>query len=185
MVRLADGDRGSWRTLTRAVHDYHATALAADWQRLRANYRSDVAHRASTLATKGMEGLLATIHPDIRWHSPVLEIDVPRDGDLHLNGRGLLLVPSVFVWPTPRVLCDPDGDGPALVAYPAREPLSVWQRPYGTGTDALAALLGQTRATLLRELAAAEGYTTGGLAARLSVSASAASQHATTCGPPA
>jgi hypothetical protein len=50
------------------------------------------------LASSGVERLLNSLHPLARWRPPVLEVrtcpNQPRDG--YLQGRGLVLIPSVF-----------------------------------------------------------------------------------------
>ncbi|WP_406482308.1 winged helix-turn-helix domain-containing protein [Streptomyces sp. NBC_01615] len=95
--------------------------------------------------------------------------------DIHLAGRGLLLVPSVFCWRTPVTLIDPLL--PPVLVYPvSRE--TGWSALAAPADchNALEALLGRTRAAALTALA--NGCTTGELARRIGVSAPTASQHA-------
>ena len=42
-----------------------------------------------------------------RWRYPILEADFPQDFDLHLDGRGLLLIPAFFCVRYPVKLFDP------------------------------------------------------------------------------
>jgi DNA-binding transcriptional ArsR family regulator len=78
----------------------------------------------------------------------------------------------VFAWPYTWTETRPARAG--IVRYPARGIATVWEdRP--AAPDAIAALIGRTRADLLELLAAPA--TTGALAARLGVTAGAVSQH--------
>jgi hypothetical protein len=105
----------------------------------------------------------------------VLEVDYPVEHDIHLGGRGLLLVPSVFCWRVPVTLIDP-GLPPVLV-YPVTRGPDWWQPAAGgRGAKTLANLLGPTRAACLRVIE--NGCTTTELARRTGVSPPTASQHA-------
>ena len=88
-------------------------------------------------------------------------------------GAGLVLVPSVFVWPS--VLSVAAGDV-AQLAYPARGLATLWEPPAAT-PDALAAVLGRGRARLLTELVAPVSTTE--LARRTGMSPAGVSQHLT------
>ncbi|MFF4241919.1 DUF5937 family protein [Actinomadura geliboluensis] len=167
--RLAAGEREAMRTLVCGLRDLHRVALAEQWAGLSAHLRAEAAGHARTMARDGIGGLLGSLHPGVRWSSPVLEVETLREGDVHLQGRGLLLIPSPFVT-GPRVMVG--GDGPAAVVVPAAPPAG------GTGLDPLPQVFGRTRAAVLRSVADGE-VTTGALAARLGVSAASASQHAT------
>jgi DNA-binding transcriptional ArsR family regulator len=123
--------------------------------------------------------LLATLHPSIRWHPPVLELAGYREGErLDLDGRGLLINPGVLApYPRASVIAHPGGSVPVLLA-------PIWQRPSLAALDAgsvpagdLAGLLGATRARVIR--AAAAGCTTTELARALGIAPATASEHAT------
>jgi DNA-binding transcriptional ArsR family regulator len=87
---------------------------------------------------------------------------------------GLVLSPSIFGWPKSWADTRPTGAG--IVRYPARGLATVWaaREP---APDALAGLIGRTRASLLDLLGAPA--TTAELAARLGVTSGAVSQHLT------
>jgi DNA-binding transcriptional ArsR family regulator len=110
----------------------------------------------------------------------VLEADYPVDKDIHLDGRGLLLIPSYFCRGKPVALADPSL--PPTLVYPVSPGHPV--RPPAAGaplaTDAvgshLARLLGHTRAAVLQTLGG--DCTTSELARRAGVSISSASEHA-------
>ncbi|MDQ7904361.1 winged helix-turn-helix domain-containing protein [Phytohabitans sp. ZYX-F-186] len=114
------------------------------------------------------------------WQSPVLLSPYPEDYDLHLGGRGLLLVPSFFCWRTPVTLINPEL--PPVLVYPVeRDPHWLGHHPGKTpacGDRAVAALLGSTRAAVLDTVGRAPA-TTKEIAHRLRISAPSASEHAT------
>ena len=84
----------------------------------------------------------------------------------------MLLAPSAFVWQTPMVVTD-EAWQPTLI-YPARGVAALWEGA-PTSPEALAALLGRTRANLLALLDAPRSTTE--LARRMGVSAGGVSQH--------
>ena len=53
----------------------------------------------------------------MRWAGGELRVDYPVDQEMHLGGRGLVLVPSYFCWRYPVTLLDPDL--PPVLIYPA------------------------------------------------------------------
>ncbi|MFB9838092.1 ArsR/SmtB family transcription factor, partial [Actinoallomurus acaciae] len=150
---------------------YHEAALAPYQPRMRALIDADRAVRARALLDGGVEGLLKTLRPAVRWRRPVLETDYPVDQELRLDGRGLLLVPSVFCERTPISLLDPDL--PPTLVYPI-DHSGPAAEPAG---DGLAALVGTTRGEVLRRLGEAAA-TTSELARVLDISTASASQHA-------
>jgi DNA-binding transcriptional ArsR family regulator len=90
-----------------------------------------------------------------------------------LRGQGLLLVPSVFVWPRIFSITVP-GWQPTL-RYPPRGIATLWERRSGAPA-ALAGVLGASRAALLGELdtpasttdlARRTGLAAGGVSAHL------------------
>lgn len=79
----------------------------------------------------GVEQLLHTLPPSIRWTSPTLTADYPRDRDLHLDGRGITLVPSFFCTKSPVTLINPglprSWSTPSPAAAPCRpRPPRAW-----------------------------------------------------------
>jgi len=125
------------------------------WPHVRSAVGNDVGLRSQQLLDGGTRALFAGLRPWARWNAPVLEVDYPKTRDLHLKGRGLLLVPSYFCWRRPTALADPDL-APVLV-YP------VAKRPLGPGPPAagqLERLLGRTRSAVLSHVAAHPDLTT-------------------------
>ena len=176
---LATDQKLALDRLTEAVVAYHHVAVAPYWRPIAAAFDAARAARARTLTDGGLDLLLATLHPRIRWDPPVLEISGYRDGErLDLAGRGLLITFGVLALePRASVFIAPGGRAPVLMA-------PIWERPSlaaldGDGAPAvgLAALLGRTRANAIRAIAA--GRTTTELAGALGIAPTTASEHAT------
>lgn len=175
MPRLPDDASGERRLLGGLLSDYHRRCVAKYWPAIRAQLEADIAYRSSLAAEHGMDRVLATLHPAIRWSDSTLEIGVPDPSrQVDLGGSGLVLVPSAFLWPHPVVLLE--GTGQPVLLYPARGVFALWDAPV-YDRDVLAVLLGATRAAVL--VAAACGDSTSHLADRLDVSVASVSQHLT------
>jgi DNA-binding transcriptional ArsR family regulator len=175
VARLADTD--GRRELVDVIRSYHATAVAPHGERMQARLDADRSLRARALLDGGVDGLLSSFTPWMRWRRPVLEVDyLAEDRDLYLAGRGLLLIPSYFSWGEPVSLADPDL--PPVLTYSLHHTVpDPTPRDARTAKTPLAALLGSTRAIILR--AAASGGTTGELARAAGVSAASATRHTT------
>lgn len=157
------------------------SAAAPFWERIRARLDDECDACGRIVMSGGVELLLATLHPRIVWNSPVLELRDGPEEDVHLGGRGLLLVPSLFLTGRGGQLVRPArGSGEAALLYALRsgpgDAVDLWA-PAEDGGETLGALVGPTRAAALRALTAT--CTTGQLAARLGISSAGASQHAT------
>ncbi|MEJ3653135.1 helix-turn-helix domain-containing protein [Actinomycetes bacterium KLBMP 9759] len=164
--------------LVHQICAYHRAAVAPVWSTVRAHHSSDRAIRTRTMLEHGVEGLLSTLHPRLRWNAPTLTLLDSPDGEIHLDGRGLVLAPSFFmrkptffVEPTPAA-------GPAVLIYPVHldptEMPDIWRA--ADAERAIGRLIGRTRALVLRAIASGTG-TTGGVARRIGISAAAVSQH--------
>lgn len=159
----------------------HQALVAPYWTRIHACLHAEHVARLRTLAADGPDRLLASLQsPWLRWRPPVLEVLVPADHDVPLNGRGIALVPSVFVGQIPSLHQNPNDQNsvPWLVTPPADSRLEqrhLWANPRPRGA-ALAALVGRNRAAVLRTIA--QGCSTTELADRVGISLAAASQHA-------
>ena len=175
--RILTGDR---------VAGYVADVLAAawrallepEWRTLRAILERDVVYRAGQLASKGWAAALTDLHADLSWQQGRIELSRwATDDDADLGGRGLLFIPSVFIWPRLALSLDPPWP-PALI-YPARGVSALWEQPGQTGPGtALHRLLGTSRAAILlaledpastTQLAATLGQSLGGIGDHLAV----------------
>ncbi|WP_399920725.1 ArsR/SmtB family transcription factor [Streptomyces kanamyceticus] len=172
--RLAEPD--TRRELVQALRDYYDTVIAPYGDRIRARIEAERSARARAVLSHGTEGVLQGLGPGLQWRRPVLHTVYPEDRDLRLDGRGLLLVPSYFCWGNPVSFSDTTLDPVLLYALNHETHRTAIPADLGSGAP-LASLLGRTRATVLRAVAA--GATTGELARAAGVSAPSASQHVT------
>jgi DNA-binding transcriptional ArsR family regulator len=151
---------------------YWQRVLEPHWERIRTGLEGDVLYRAQQMADGGLRTLFGDIDQSVRYEDALLVIDKSWDRSLDLRGRGLVLVPSVFIWPAVAII-DQAPWQPTLI-YPARGSALVWE-PMGPPSEGLAALIGTRRAMILASL---EGpCSTTGLARRLEVGPASISQH--------
>jgi hypothetical protein len=133
--------------LAAVIRRYWAVAVAPHWERLRALFEGDVLHRARQMADGGVARLLADLHPNARYDGDALLIDKPFEKDRELDGRGLLFVPSAFVWPRMAAITEPPWQ--PTVIYPARGIAALWEPEPPAAPAAIGALLGRRRAAVL------------------------------------
>jgi DNA-binding transcriptional ArsR family regulator len=162
--------------LEKALRDHHQSVVALHWDEFEAQFEADRAKRSRAWLDGGCDGLLNSYRPLMRWEYPILEMDFDAEQNLHLQGRGLLLVPSYVNGRTPGTLFDP-ALGTVLI-YPMEREVRRAEQGGTDGTaESLAALIGVTRAWVLGAID--EGCTTSELARRVGVHASSISQHTT------
>ena len=180
-----------------------ATAIDPHWAHIQAHLDVEAAMGARVLAQDGLAKFLDSLHPNMRWRDGSLIVSERRHGtdgvlselfrpgqtdvsvgvsDIHLNGGGLTLVPSVFCRRIKLYVGVAGVDGPVVLFYPALREITdahrLWSRCHpGSTQNALGALLGTTRAAALEALG--DAYTTTELAGRLRISLATASHHAT------
>jgi len=173
--RLLDDPVATRNQLADLLEECWNILLAPRWQQLRDLLQADIAYRTQTLADYGLERVLGDLHPRVQWTGRALVIDRPAQARYRLAGTGLLLMPSVFVWPSLAIAADPPAH-PSL-AYPARGIAELWQPTQTRQSTALARLIGRTRAALLQSLA--EPASTQTLARRHGLAPSTVSEHLT------
>lgn len=168
-------DPAAARTLLAELIAQAWDALVAPyWPRIRALLSADVAYRSRLLAEHGLRRVVGELDRRIAWNGAVVEVEAPEERAVALDERGVVLMPSAFVWPGTVAIADEPWQ-PTIV-YPARGIAELWRSPRKrAGT--LARLLGRTRATILASLDAP--CSTTDLAARLGLSPSGASRHLT------
>ncbi len=160
--RLADFLEVAWSVL-----------LAGEWPQMRAVCERDVVHRGAELGRAGWEAALAGLGPKVRWRDGGIELLAHGGPAGALGGAGLLLVPSLTVWPGTAVFGD--DPWPKAIMYPARGVGAVFEPAPPAVPSALAALLGRSRAQLL--IALAEPASTTHLAAVLALATGAVGDH--------
>jgi DNA-binding transcriptional ArsR family regulator len=161
--------------LAELMRTYWSRTLSGHWPRIRSLLEHDVLHRARQIADGGTQRLFADLDSAVSWEGGVLRVEcgVEIEETLDLDERGLLLLPSVFVWPKVRIVTAPPWQ-PTLI-YPARGIGMLWSPGAPAPPDALAKLVGQSRAQLL--LALDSPRTTTELASTLGISSGGVSQH--------
>jgi DNA-binding transcriptional ArsR family regulator len=163
--------------LAELMREYWRRSLAEHWPRVRSLLEHDVLYRSRQIADGGTARLFCDLDPGVGWSDGVLRIECGEcESDLDLDERGLLLLPSAFVWPKVTILTLEPWQ-PTL-AYPARGIGMLWSPDESSAPDALEKLMGRTRATLLStldsprtttELAGELGLTPGGVSQHLTV----------------
>lgn len=169
------------RQTTTALFEFCQVAVVPYWVRARMYLATERDMRGRIVITHGAERLLSSLHPGLEWRAPVLTIPSDDDRDIYLDGRGLLLAPSLFLYDKPCVAIEAERETglPALAFSVPLTPAVLSPEPVSadTGDQALAALVGHTRAAALQALT--DSCTTSELAQRLGISSAGASKHAT------
>ncbi|WP_020575135.1 DUF5937 family protein [Actinopolymorpha alba] len=133
-------------------------------------------YRARHLAAGGAQRLFADLHPAVSWADDTLTVRHPLVTDTRrLDGRGLVLVPSAFVWP--QVATKTAEPWQPVLRYPARGIATLWEHGRPAEPGSLAAIVGRSRAILLAHLDAPAS--TSDLARRTGLTAGGVSQHLT------
>jgi DNA-binding transcriptional ArsR family regulator len=157
------------------IEAYWAIALDPFWARIRALLDADVFHRARQVAEHGAGHLFNDLHSTLNWDDNTLRMVRDQCGlSRDATGPGLVLVPSAFA---AQVLIWARPNHPPQIAYPARGTGTLWESRPVARADALAAILGRSRTTLLTELQTPAS--TSELALRTGISAAGVSQHLT------
>ncbi|HET6707094.1 winged helix-turn-helix domain-containing protein [Amycolatopsis sp.] len=183
-LRPADGAAANWlnelaagkvpalRHLRQALRVYFRSVIEPKLQTIDGGLQKEWADGAQRYLKAGPEGLLRWFSPAATWEPPILTIDYPFDRDLHLGGRGLVLAPCYFCVHHPVALADPRLR-PILV-FPIAAGTRLLAAGHGDGGN-LSALLGATRATILR--AVVSGCSTTGLSKLVGVAPATISHH--------
>ena len=173
---LAGGDREGLELVVRALRDLHDAVVAPRWDEAVATFHADVARRVPVLIAGGQEALLSTLHPRLHWREGGLDL-TGGDFEGDLGGRGLLLRPTAFWTHGPVFSLDETGRRANTLLYPVqRNGELTAHNGITAGPDGLAALLGFTRAAVLRALR--ESLSTTELGAAVGISPASASEHA-------
>jgi DNA-binding transcriptional ArsR family regulator len=190
---LFERPRASFAEIAAELADCHDRLIVPHWERIRSVLDADVAYHAGLLAGGGARSLFGDLHPDLRWSAGKLFLaDSDSDsgsgeGQVTLGPDGVMLMPSVFIWPEWSVKRATSTQ--TTLMYPARGAATVWEADLsaaglevtwpepgaGMREEAAEALLGAPRARLLGALRSPA--TTSALARRFGVTPSAVSQH--------
>jgi Family of unknown function (DUF5937)/Helix-turn-helix domain len=173
LTPLIDDPDAGLEQLAGVIRRYWDATLAPHWDRLRMVLEGDVLYRARQMADGGAKQLFSDLHPELAFDGEALRIEKPFEEDVALDGRGLLFVPSVFVWPKLAAITKQPWQ-PTLI-YPARGVGMLWEPDGVAQPETLADLLGERRAAVLSSLDAPRSTTE--VARRLDVSPASVSQH--------
>jgi hypothetical protein len=155
--RLARGETAAVSELTQAMQTYYELAIQPHERGIIAAVQADRNVRLDAFAQAGIEGMLGSLRPMMTWEAGELQVQAHRDQEIHLDGRGLLIIPSYFCVNHPMTMFDPTL--PPVLIYPVpRSPETLPQEQ----RVALSALIGQTRAAMLESIGS--GCTTSELA---------------------
>lgn len=152
---------------------YWRRSLAPHWIKLQMHLEADIAYRSKTFAYFGPECVFAGLHPHLHYANRRLKLE-NCDKAIHeidLSGKGLLLIPSIFIQQT-SMLAPP---WQRTLQYKARGIGNLWFTEESNPSIKLQKLLGETRAKIIQQLVSPA--TTQQLAAIFHLSASAISQH--------
>jgi DNA-binding transcriptional ArsR family regulator len=158
--------------LAELLAEFWHRALEPDWPRVRSLLEADLLYRSRRLTDGGVAMLFADLHPDVAWAGGGVDVTMRCSERVELAGRGLVLVPSAFSCQCPSAMTESPWQ-PTMI-YPARGVALLWESA-APPADALAKVLGRSRATLLNDLDAPR--TTTDLAARLDMTPGGVSQH--------
>lgn len=176
---VATGRLKERQELVAALRACHRLLVAPSWNRARTELVAMSTQHSDLMLGEGVDAFLRELDPKlIRWRRPVLEASYPRQVEVCLQGRGLVITPTLFAGNAVSFLRDPlDITQAPRLTVPAVHGAPT--APDSAGSDSapanLRALLGRTRAAALR--GTVEGASTTELAGQLGISVAAASQH--------
>ena len=157
-----------------ALTDYWHRCFAPYWPRMRAILEGDVTYRARQIAQHGLAAMFTDLSSTVRLVDNVVEVRLLRttlDYARPATG-GLTLIPSLW---TTNASAPISSDEPPMILYSARGVATLWEPQALPAPDALANLIGLTRAGLVIHLETPTSSTE--LAARLGVTTTAVNQH--------
>lgn len=146
------------------------------WPQIHDCLERDILHRSRALSHGGLRAVFAGMSPLISVDERRLAVDLGGSCDFtrSLDGVGILLIPSAFIFPRVIAILDPPS-APATLCYPARGAGTLWFGSEHEADDALAKLIGGTRARILQALS--EPAHTTALALRFGRSAGNIADH--------
>src|SRR6266540_1101474 len=158
--------------LASAVEAMWGTLIEPSWRELLDLLERDVLHRSRDLARGGLAALFEDLEPLIRLEGRRLRVDLTWEATVPLDGSGLRLMPSAFVWPYAVAMRD---ERPPTLIYPTRGVATLFWNVDKNDRSAVAELIGGTRAEILGALG--EGAHTSSLARQLNRSPGNVADH--------
>lgn len=162
LARIVDALTGYWRR-----------CFEPHWPRMRVLLEGDVTYRGRQIAQRGLAAMFADLSPTVRLVDNVVEVRLRSKLDYaRPTTGGLTLVPTLW---TTNASTPISAAEPPMILYAARGLATLWEPQPLPAPDALAAIVGATRAGLLVHLETPASSTE--LAARLGVTTTAVNQH--------
>lgn len=169
---MAEDPKPALAALTRVIGIYWEIALAPYWAPITAVADAEIFLRGQQQVTGGTAALLNDLHERVRWDGRSLIVSGTTCLGTHdLEGGGLCLVPSIFIWPAVLVVAD---GHTAQLAFPCRGIGTLWEGGL-PNVDGLEGVMGRSKARLLAILQTP--LSTSEAASRLELSISATSEH--------
>lgn len=170
---FAGSTSAALRRIVRALRELWESCFEPYWPRMRAVLEADVVFRGRQIAQSGVAGMLNGLSSRIDYDHGVVSVRLATAADREqaIDGNGLTLVPTMFT----RRASAPVGEAPPMILYSARGQGALWENEPVANPAALAAVLGETRASLLSALGDPASSTELGV--RFGVTASAVNQH--------
>lgn len=172
LARLANDPEQALAATVEQLRAYRQRALEPVWSRIDRLAEADLDWRLRRFAEEGPRGVLASIHPRLTLINGDAALEVRCAAPMP-STSGVTFVPSAFAWPD--LLVRDVNDGPLVIAYAPRGVGAMWQQHDERGRSGTEAVLGRTRAQLLRSLALPA--TTAELADELHLAPSTVSAH--------
>lgn len=172
---LSGSPRTAMRRMVTALREYWELCFAPYWPRMRTILEADITHRGRIMAQSGLAEMLNEISSSLKFDGRSLNLtlaSVPAERRVAVDGRGVMLVPTMF---TRRASAPVELSEAPMVLYPARGQGALWETEEIVNPQAVADLLGKTRASLLTALVTPASSTELGV--RFGVSTSAVNQH--------
>lgn len=170
-VLLAD-PAGARDLLADRLHEAWTELVAPFWVRIRTLLDRDVEYRSRLLTRHGLHRVLDQLHPSVKRTKRGLSLADRQPGTVAVDDRGLVLMPSAYTWPAAVAILEEPWQ--QTIVYPARGIAELW-RASALPPDALARLLGKTRALVLASLDRPMSTTT--LAELIELSPAGVSRH--------
>ena len=129
---LFDRPRESLAEIAAELAECHDRLIIPHWERIRSVLDADIAYHAGLLAGGGARSLFSDLHPGLRWTAGKLFMTDAEEGldrQVMLGPDGLVLLPSVFIWPEWSVKKSTSTQTTLL--YPARGAATVWEADLG------------------------------------------------------
>ncbi|MGW0804316.1 DUF5937 family protein [Nonomuraea sp. NPDC002799] len=175
--RLAAGEPAVLADLTDVMSICYDVIVAPYRRSIDTALERDRRIRTAALARGGVEGLLTSLSPMVTWSAGELRVPGHRRQELHLHGRGLMLIPTYFCVSGPLTMLDPDL--PPVLVYPVERGSDALPVSTSGALTALGALIGPTRAAVLNAIRTQDATNTTALARHLGISPASASEHTT------